>query len=154
MADFKSILDMPASEVERPKPLPQGTYQCVVDGPHREGKSSQKGTDFVEFSLKPMAALGDVDEEALATALTSKDGSVKALSDKRIRATFYITPDSTFRLTDFLEKDLQIDLEDKSVGQALSEAPNREVLAYLKHVPTNDGTGFFAQLGRTAPVQE
>src|SRR5215472_12966577 len=145
-ATFGSILDMPASEVERPKPLPSGTYQSVVDGPHRTGNSSQKGTEFVELSLKPMAALEDVDEEALEAALTSADGSVKPLSDKRIRATFYLTPDSMFRLKDFLVNDLGIEAGNKSIGQMLSEAPNREVLAQLKHVPTKDGTGFFAQL--------
>ena len=155
MADtFSSILDKPASEIERPKPLPPGTYQCVVDGQYREGESSKKGTKFIEYSLKPMAALDDVNENDLIKALTSGDGSVKALADKRIKATFYLTDDSLYRLKDFLVNDLQITEGKKKIRQLIGEAQNRQVLATLKHVPSQDGTGIFAQLASTAPVAE
>lgn len=153
-ATFGSILDKPSAAVERPKPLPTGTYQCVVDGQPRMDKSSKKGTEFVEFSLKPMAALDDVDEDDLNAALTSGDGSVKPLADKRIRATFYITEDALWRLKNFLVNDLQITEGKKKLRQMVGEAQNREVLAMVKHVPSDDGTGIFAQLAKTAPVTE
>lgn len=151
---FSSILDKPSSDVERPKPLPTGTYQCVVDGQPRMDKSSKKGTPFVEFALRPMAALDDVDEDDLNASLTSADGTVKPLADKRIRATFYLTEDAAWRLKNFLVNDLQITEGKKKIGQLISEAQNREVLAMLKHVPSEDGTGIFAQLAKTAPVVE
>jgi len=42
-ANFASILDEAPTEINRPKPLPEGTYLCVVGQPE-EGKSSKKGT--------------------------------------------------------------------------------------------------------------
>jgi hypothetical protein len=153
-ATFGSILDKPSTDVERPKPLPTGTYQCVVDGQPRMDKSSKKGTEFVEFSLKPMAALDDVNEDDLNASLTSGDGSVKPLSDKRIRATYYLTEDALWRLKKFLVSDLQIEEGKKKIRQMVGEAQNRQVLATIKHVPSDDGTSIFAQLGITAPVAE
>jgi hypothetical protein len=153
-ATFGSILDKPSSEIERPKPLPTGTYQCIVDGQPRMDKSSKKGTEFVEFSLRPMGALDDVNEKDLIAALTSGDGSVKALSDKRIRATYYLTEDALWRLKKFLVNDLQITEGKKKIRQMVSEAQNQQVLATIKHVPSEDGTGIFPQLASTAPVAE
>lgn len=153
-ATFGSILDKPSTDVERPKPLPPGTYHCVVDGQPRMDKSSKKGTEFVEFSLKPMSALDDVNEDDLQTALTSGDGSVKALSEKRIRATYYLTEDALWRLKKFLVNDLQIEEGKKKIRQMVSEAMNRQVLAQVKHVPSDDGQSMFAQLASTGPVSE
>lgn len=153
MATFGSILDKQSSDVERPKPLPPGTYHCVVDGQPREDKSTKKGTEFVEFSLKPMEALDDVDDDDLKAALTSGDGSVKALADKRIRATFYLTEDALWRLKKFLTQDLQIEEGKKKIRQMIGEAQNRQVLALVKHVPSDDGQSIFAQLASTAPVE-
>ena len=153
-ATFGSILDKPATDVERPKPLPTGTYHCVVDGQPRMDKTTKKGTEFVEFSLKPMSALDDVNQDELNASLTSGDGSVKPLSDKRIRATFYLTEDSLYRLKDFLVRDLQIEQGKKKIGQLISEAQNRQVLAAIKHVPSEDGTSIYANLAKTGPVTE
>lgn len=153
MTTFSSILDKNADEIERPKPLPQGTYLCVVDGQPTQGKSAKKQTDFIEFNLKPMQALDDVNEEALTASLTSGDGSVKALADKRIRATYYDTPDAGWRLVKFL-RDCGLETKGKKVSRLVSEAQNCQVLAYIKHVPSDDGTAIFAQLGSTAPVVE
>lgn len=152
-ATFGSILDKQSSDVERPKPLPPGTYHCVVDGQPRQDKSSKKGTEFVEFSLKPLSALDDVDRGDLTAALTSGDGSVKALADKRIRATYYLTEDALWRLKKFLTQDLLIEEGKKKIRQMVGEAQNRQVLALVKHVPSDDGQSIFAQLASTAPVE-
>jgi len=153
-ATFGSILDTPASDVERPKPLPAGTYHCVVDGQPRMDKTTKKGTEFVEFSLKPMQALDDVNEDDLKASLTSADGSIKPLADKRIRATYYLTPDSLYRLKDFLINDLGIEEGKKKIRQLIGEAQNRQVLAAIKLVPSEDGTMLYANLAKTAPVAE
>jgi hypothetical protein len=151
-ATFGSILDKPATDIERPKPLPPGTYHCVVEGQYREGTSAKKGTEFIEYSLKPIAALDDVDEGDLNASLKSANGSVKALSDKRLRLTFYLTDDSLYRLKDFLGNDLQIELGKKHIRQLIGEAQNRQVLAQVKHVPSDDGQSVFANIAKTAPV--
>src|SRR5262245_41392778 len=123
-ATFGAILDKQSSEVDRPKPLPQGSYHCVVDGQYEEGKTTNKGTEYIAFSLKPISALDDVDEEELNTSLTSGDGSVRSLQDKRITATFYLTENALWRLKKFLVDDLQIPEGKKKIRQLVSEAQN------------------------------
>jgi len=152
-ATFGSILDKPATDVERPKPLPQGIYHCVVDGQYREGTSSKKGTEFIEYTLKPVAAV-EVNDDELKASLTGANGSVKALTDKRLRLTFYLTEDSLFRLRDFLVNDLQITQGKKHIRQLIGEAQNRQVLVQVKHFPSDDGLSMFANIVKTAPVAE
>ena len=142
--NFSSILDQPASEIERPKPLPVGTYVCVVAGLPRHDKSTKKQTPFVEFTLKPLQAQDDVDKEALE--------EMGGLSERTIRATFYITEDSKWRLKKFLEEDLQIEVGDKTLSQMIDETPGRQCLAFLKHQASDDGQSVYAQLASTAPI--
>lgn len=140
--NFGTLLDKPASDVERPKPLPQGSYHCIVKGLPRFDKSSKKQTEFVEFTLSPTAAGEDVDADELTT--------MGGLTNKTIRATYYITEDSLWRLKAFLEH-CGIE-ENGSLRQMIDETPNREVIAYLKHEASNDGESVFATLAKTAPV--
>ena len=51
-----SILDEAPTEIDRPKPIPTGTYLCRVQGTPTYDKSSKKGTPFVQFTLKPISA--------------------------------------------------------------------------------------------------
>ena len=91
---FESILDTPAAQVERPKPLPAGTYDTIVVGLPEFGESSQKKTPFARFTHKIVAAGDDVD--------TSELEEMGGIADKTIKNTYYTTPDALFRLTDFL----------------------------------------------------
>ena len=153
--NFESILDMPAADVERPKPLPAGTYDAVVQGLYEEGVSSQKKTPFVQFAFAIQAADEDVDEDDLAAYLTSQDGTVKALNSvvlKNNSTKFYTTPDSMFRLTDFLDH-LGIEQEGKSVRQCLSETPNCSVKILIGHTASQDGESIFAELKKTMPAE-
>ena len=85
-ASFESILDTPATEVERPKPLPAGTYDAIVKGLPEFGESSQKKTPFARFTLAMQSAGEDVDEEELQ--------SIGGLDGKSIKSTYYTTPDA------------------------------------------------------------
>jgi hypothetical protein len=143
-ATFESILDTPADEVERPVPMPTGTYDCIVQGLYEEGKSSKKGTPFVKFTYAFQAAGEDVDEDELA----EKGGVV----GKTIGDTYYTTPDALFRLTDALEN-MGIDLNGKSVRQALSETPNCDVRVLIGHRSSEDGTQIFAEVKRTMKAE-
>lgn len=148
--NFGALLDRPSSEIERPKPLPVGTYVCVVQGLPRQDKSSKKGTEFVEFTLKPIEASEDVDTDDLT--------AMGGLENRTLRCTYYITEDALWRLKKFLHDDLQIEEEDedgenKSLRQMVSEAPNRQVLAHVKHQASDDGTTTYAQVDMTAPVE-
>ena len=74
---FASVLDMPASDIERPKPLPVGSYVCVVQGQPRIDKSAKKQTEFVEYTLKLLEALDDVDADGLEAVGGIKDKTTK-----------------------------------------------------------------------------
>lgn len=137
---FESILDTPANEVERPKPLPAGTYDCIVRGLPEYGESTQKKTPFCRFTLAVQAAGDDVDPAELE--------EMGGVADKTIRTTYYTTPDAMFRLTDFLEH-CGIDLEGKTVRQAIDETPNCSVRAVVSHRASEDGQQIFAEVKRT-----
>ena len=100
--DFASILDQSPTEVNRPKSLPTGTYTFIV-GDWEQGKSSQKKTPFVKFSMKPVAADADVDEDELEEALTGADGEANDIRSKTMSITFYTTADAIYRLDEFHE---------------------------------------------------
>lgn len=141
--NFGALLDRPAADIERPKPLPQGSYTCVVKGLPRYDKSSKKHTEFVEFTLQPLTAGDDVDQEDLA--------AMGGIMNKTIRATYYVTEDSLWRLKKFLE-DLGIE-ESGSLRSMIDEAPGRQVIAYMKHEGSDDGQAVYAKLSNTAPVE-
>ncbi len=143
--DFSSILDTAPADIERPKPRPAGTYHCVINGQPRYDKSARKQTPFVEFLLKPIAAMEDVDEEELA--------EVGGFENWNIRATYYLTEDAIWRLKDFLSHaGLDIDAY-PSLRAAIDDVPNQEILASVRHRSSEDGTQVFAELARTAPVE-
>lgn len=141
--NFASILDESPAEVERPKPLPAGTYLCVVAGVPTYDKSSKKGTPFVQFTLRPLSAESDVDPESLL----ERGG----LENKSIRATYYLTDDAIYRLDEFHEH-CGIDLNDESTRrQRNDEVVNAHVRAVIKHRASDDGSQIYAELARTLP---
>lgn len=138
--NFRSLLSRPAASIERPKPLPVGTYLATV-GSHRFDKSAKKGTDFVEFELNIVQPQEDVDAEALVAF-----GSV---TGKKQRLTFYVTEDSLWRLTEFLKTlDLVAD-ETSSIEELLPQTANRPVLAKIKHTPSENGEVIYAEIAST-----
>ena len=137
-ASFESILDTPATEVERPKPMPTGTYDAIVKGLYEEGLSSQKKTPFVQFAFAFQSAGEDVDEEELQAVGVLKDKVIKNNSTK-----FYTTPDSLWRLTDAMEA-MGVDMEGKTIRQSLSETPNCSVKLVIGHEASQDGETIFA----------
>lgn len=146
---FESILDTPVADVERPAPMPAGTYDVIVRGQYEEGQSSQKKTPFVRFTYVFQAAGEDVDEDQLREILTDKDGNARPLSEKIIKDTYYTTPEALFRLTKVLE-DMGIeDLDNKTIRQALSETPNSTLRIKVGHRSSEDGENVFAEVKST-----
>lgn len=143
--NFTSILDEQPTEISRPKPLPAGTYTCVVQGQPRYDKSSRKQTDFVEFTLRPVSAEEDVDQDEL-----NESGG---LEGKTIRATYYLTEDAVYRLDEFHEH-CGIDISEPASRRARNEeCVNATVIAVVKHRASDDGQRIFAELARTAAAE-
>lgn len=143
--NFASLLDAAPTEVDRPKPLPVGSYVCVVKGLPKYDVSTKKKTPYIQFNLQPVQAMDDVDQEALE--------AMGGFANKTIRATFYETEDSIYRLDEFHEN-CGLELDPKVSRRRRNElAVNCQVIAYMKHTPTEDGKSTYAELGSTAPVE-
>jgi len=152
---FTSILDRPSNTIEKPKPLPVGTYLWMTVGQPKEDKSAKKGTPYVEFLCKCLQAGEDVDAQALQEALTNKNtGDVKPLTEVQLKLTFYLTEASAWRLTEFLDHLVGEDSQDQSPRQRISASPGRQFLGNIIHEQSDDGKSIFAKIGQTAPVEQ
>lgn len=154
-ASFESILDTPTTDVERPKPLPAGTYDVIISGMPEHGESAQKKTPFVRFIYKLAAAHDDVDETELTELLTDKDGNVTPLTEKTIRDTYYITPDALWRLNDVLgNMGIDVEAEGQTIRQALDMTPNASLRIEIAHRASQDGQSIFAEVKRTMKLED
>lgn len=142
MANFSDILDKPATEIERPKPLPVGTYTWVVRGLPRYDKSTKKGTPYAEFTLECLGPGDDVDVEALEEA--------GGFTGKTLRLTFYLTEEAAYRAKDFAI-DCGVEIEGLTLGQMLEACNGCQVLAEVRHQASEDGERIYAQIGKTTP---
>lgn len=144
-ARFESVLDMPATDFERPPPIPPGTYGAAVKGLPEWIKSDRTGTEGVQFAMALLQAADDVDKEALE--------AIGGIAEKVMPYRFYVTEKSGYRLREFLE-DLGIEVQGKSLRAASQEANGRQCLLSVRHTPRQDGKGFYSEIASTAPLAE
>lgn len=144
MASFSDILDKSSDQVERPKPLPVGTYQAVVRGMPEFIESSKKKTPGARFVLEILAAGDDVDGEALE--------EMGGFQGKTLRHDLWLTEDSLWRAKEFAEH-CGVDTAGFTIGQCLEACNGAQVMVTVRHEPAQDGSdGIFARIGKTAPV--
>lgn len=143
-ANFGSILDTPSAAVEKPKPLPVGSYITQVKGLPRFDKSSKKQTEFVEFDLQFLAAGEDVDQEALA--------AIGGFQGKSIKATYYLTETALWRLKEFLDA-CDIEEGELTLRQRIENAAGAQVGISVNHEPSQDGESVFARVGKPFKVE-
>lgn len=144
MPSFAEILDSDTSSIEAPKPLPTGSYLCMVKGLPEYGKSSKKQTDFVKFNLQPLEALEDVDAEALEEA--------GGIANTSLPYYFYDSEWFGINIKKFLQ-DCGID-EGGSVRSLVERTPGCQVIVTLKHSARQDGQGLRAEISGSAAVGE
>lgn len=153
MANISDILNRKAEDVEAPKTIPPGSYNCVIKGMPEQGVSSKQKTVFLKFAFQIISARDDVDEDAIVEYETNKDGTKTPLVGKIITSDYYIqnadgSPSGAlFMLTNMLEA-IGVDFTGgKSIGAAVDETPNSECVVFIKHEPSPDGKRFFARVG-------
>ncbi len=148
-AAFSDILNKSPSEVERPKPLPTGTYITMIEGLPRYGESTKKLTKFVEFTHKMLSAEDDVDQDSLKEILKGKP-----LSDIRMKNTYYLKEGVEWRLKEFLgHLGYDVDNTEASFQELCEDTNGKQVAVFIKHEPSQDGTSIFARIDRTLPVE-
>jgi hypothetical protein len=153
MDNFASILDKQAETLEAPKPIPVGTYLCLIAGPEEYKEVGQNKTTFVGWPVKFMAPQEDVDSAALSEALLNKDGTSRTLGDVKMRHEMALTEASAFIVRDFLQQTLDIDPTGKTLRQMISEALGKQFLATVKHgITKGDNPRVYATIDKTAKV--
>jgi hypothetical protein len=150
MANLTDILNRPATDFNFPPPAPEGGYHCVVAGLPEEVESSEKKTPGYKFTLNMIGAMDDVDDDELK--------EFGGFEGKSLKVTFWISQDpdkeevTVAMLREFLEK-CGIEADGKSVMGMIEEAPNTEVIAFVKHKPQQGRDGFRAEVVKYARVQ-
>lgn len=157
MADapnISDILDRTGDQIDRPSPLPKGSYIMQVKGLPTYDKSSRKQTPFADFTLQPLQALEDVDEEALNEWGARADGSMKALNDGSIHVRFYLTEDAAFRGVDFC-RHCGVDIEEEKITlrQGFERLAGCQVGVFVQHSPLLNSEGVRAEVGRTFSIE-
>lgn len=133
-----SALNKSASEVKRPVALNEGTYYGRIIS-HEIGESSKKKTLGVTYHVELTHAEDGVD----LTGVDDKGNEVQLdPRGKKLRTTFWITDDSTYRLTDFIQS-LGIETGDRSLKELVPQPVNQQVMVELTKEPNKDNTGYF-----------
>jgi hypothetical protein len=146
-ANFQALLSQPVSEVERPKPLPAGSYVFTVTD-FKFDKSAKKKTDFVRFELTPNQPMDDVDAEELKAALGDK-----TLTDKKMRSDYYITPDSMWRLDEFLLEQLGHE-PGQERAEMIQASKGMQVVGMVSHRPSDrDENVVYAEISQFAKYE-
>lgn len=139
---FSEILNKRSEEIERPKPLPVGTYLMMIPAPAEIKQIGKNNTDAAEFQCRVVQAMDDVDASALEAA--------GGIQNKTMRLTFWLTEEAAFRLKEFLINALEVDENGRTLGEMMPDAVNRMFKAQIKHRPSPDGTQIYAEIGQTA----
>lgn len=141
--DFSKILQKQAAEIEKPKPLPIGSY-VTVNPKLPDFKSVGKNeTPCAEFGLVIIAPV-DVDQDALQAY-----GEVKG---KTIRHRMFLTESTEYRTREELVNAFGLDITGKNLGQLFNETVNKQVIVTIKHRPSDDGTEIYHEVEGLAAV--
>lgn len=147
---FQDLLSREAGTIEPPKPQPAGSYIWQNLGykfDKTKPKDGKQPTDFVSFNVAPIAALDDVDAEAVRAWHGDQP-----MSKKTKNLDFYITEDALYRLQDFLVKDLG-GQEGKPLKELLEETKGNQFLGMVAHAPSKQNPEIvYANITQTAPV--
>ena len=138
--NFKSLLKGKAEEAVRPPKLPAGQYLSTIMS-FVYGKSRKKQTPFVDFNWNINAASDEIDAELLVDA----EGNAMNVEGKKIRSTFYITPDAMWRLKDFFESVVG-SISGRSFEELISDSPGTQAWLDVSQVPTDDGEDVFNEV--------
>lgn len=133
--NFKELLQGKVEEAERPKRLPAGQYLATLLG-HEYGASRRKKTPQVDFNWNITAVSEDVDEELL------QDVKVEG---KKMRGTFYLTPDAMWRLKEFFEE-LTGNVSGMSFAEMIEDSTGITAWLDISATPTDDGEDVYNEI--------
>lgn len=142
--DFSKILSKQTSAIEKPKPLPIGTYICNNPQLPKFQGIGKNETPAATFNFVVLAPGEDVDMEQLQAY-----GEWKG---KSLRFNMFLTENSEYRTMEELTTVFGIEQEGKNLGQMFNETINKQVLVSIRHRPSEDGTEMFHEIEKIAAV--
>jgi len=133
-------------EIEKPKPLPIGSYQAMIKTIEYGETMGDKKTPYVRFNVETVQHMDDVNEVDIENA-----GGAEKLRGKKLRVDFFLTPDAMYRLQDFVIEHVGLDsLKGVDLDQAIPQLVNNLVGIKVKHRPDkNDPEMLYAEVERT-----
>lgn len=141
--DFKALLSKPTDTIERPLPWPAGTYFGIVKG-YELVESKQKKTPGVQYNFTITGAGPDIPQDDLEGI---------DLSKRAFRTTFWLTPDSEYRLKEFIQS-LGIPTAGRTFGELLPECNSQEVVLEITQRNSDDGTEIFNDVNKVKGTAE
>lgn len=131
-ANFSELLKVAVTSVERPKPLPPGTYDGVITGYETGEAQNEKKTPYVRVLIKLSTPQADVDQAGL-----QQYGGMEALQKAQpVRNDFWLTQESLYRLREFFENVLGVDVQGKNFDELLPQVSGRQVKVFMKQEPS------------------
>lgn len=148
--NFASIANKKIEDVERPPLPPVGTYRWKILKLPEQSKSSDEKWEIVNFAVRAVEALDDVDATAYPGKIDGIMQSVRFMFNAEDEAEF---EKSLFRLRTFLEKHVKCADEGMTIAQALNASVGQEFLGTIAwRQDKNDEETFHANISRTAPL--
>ena len=141
--NFTAILqNAKLGEIEKPKPLPAGSYAALVKSIEQVETKGEKQTGYIRVNMEIVAPLGDVNEVDL-----EEFGNP---SGKKIRTDFYITDDAIYRLQDFILEHIGLDMAGMSLEQAIPQMVNNQVgVKITQEISKKDPSVIYAVVSST-----
>jgi|SRR6516162_1100558 len=133
VVSFQDILQVPMEQIKSPDPLPPADYLGLIINPPEVTQKGKNNTDCVIFSVKLAQCLSP-DPNVQTAVGKALDG--KPLSDVKLNYLMWATPDSAYRIKQFLQNTLQI-TGAANLSEALSMVPGRQLVVSLGHYNAN-----------------
>lgn len=135
--DFSKILGKQAEAIEKPKPLPIGTYLCNNPKLPDFKAIGKNETPAAEFGLVILAPV-EVDMQEL-----QEYGEIKG---KNIRHRMFLTEGTEYRTKEELVNAFGVEEAGKTLGQLFNETINKQVIVTIRHRPSDDGTEIYHEV--------
>lgn len=141
--NFADILkNATVGEIEKPKPMPEGSYQALIKSIETGQTTGEKQTPYLQVNMEIVGALDDVDQAALQ--------AFGPVNGKKVKTEFYLTDDALFRLQDFILDHVGLDLKGQTLDQAVGQLVNNTVGVHMKHsISKKDNVTVYSNVDKT-----
>lgn len=150
MFNFSDIANTKMEDIKRPPLPPIGTYRWQITKIPNQRTSDDDKWLFIEFPIKVVEALEDVDTSDYEGDVTNHVNTLTFMFNREDKTAFEQT---LFRLRKFLTEHVKCADTGAALNEALNASVGQQFLATMTHQQNkNDPEEFFARVGKTAPL--